>query len=100
MPLFIMLLAGAVAVIRTFLLQYSLQQKLFTVFITLLIFYGLGLTLSKVIDHFEKQNEEKRRLEEEARIAEEERLAAEEEAARLAAELEGTAENISTGPKE
>lgn len=91
-PLYTMLIAGAIAVIRTFLLQYTVQQKLLTVFVTLVVFYILGSVFSAVIEKFEFQNEEKIRMEEE-RIAEEERLAEEE---RIRKEVLAEAENIDT----
>ena len=95
-PLYTMLIAGAIAVIRTFLLQYTVQQKLLTVFVTLVVFYILGSVFSAVIEKFEFQNEEKIRLEEE-RIAEEERLAEEE---RMRKEVLAEAENIDTDDEE
>ena len=57
MPLIMMLVAGAVTSIITFILDYSIPKKLFSLAIVLLIFYIFGNTLKNVITKFEVQNE-------------------------------------------
>ncbi len=96
LPLIIMLVAGAIAVIRTYLLHYTIQQKLFYLFVTLLVFYALGCIFVYIVGRFERQNEEKLQKEEEERLAEEARIAAEEEAKKM---MEN-AEDISTAEED
>lgn len=56
MPLILMLLAGAVTCIITFIMQYSIIKKLVALLIVLLIFYTIGSLLKWVLDTFDKQN--------------------------------------------
>ncbi len=58
LPVFIMLLAGAIASILTAIFQYEITSLLLIVFITLVVFYILGLILMKVLDKIEEQNTE------------------------------------------
>ena len=85
LPLIVMLVAGAVTCIITFVKNYSVLGKLVSLFVVLLIFYILGSILEYLINKFEKQNEEKKKAEEQAakeaeEKAEAERIAAEEAA--------------------
>ncbi|MDE5803514.1 MAG: hypothetical protein K2I22_11400 [Lachnospiraceae bacterium] len=57
MPLVLMLTAGAVTCIITFIMKYPIIWKLVALLSVLLIFYGLGTILKWVLDTFEKQNE-------------------------------------------
>lgn len=63
LPLLLMLTAAAVTTIITFIQQYSMLDKLVSLFVVMLIFYVLGSVLKWTLDYFDKQNE-KRRLEE------------------------------------
>lgn len=63
LPLLLMLTAGAVTCIITFIRRYSLLKKLVSLFVVMLIFFVLGSVLKWTLDYFEEQNE-KRRLEE------------------------------------
>ena len=63
LPLLLMLTAAAVTSIITFIRQYSMLQKLVSLFVVMLIFYMMGNALKWTLDYFDKQNE-KRRLEE------------------------------------
>ena len=63
LPLLLMLTAGAVTSIITFIRQYSMLEKLVSLFVVMLIFYVLGSILKWTLDYFDAQNE-KRRLEE------------------------------------
>ena len=67
MPFILMLVAGAFTCIMTFINEYSIIDKLLILSIVMFVFYILGVILQKVLDHFDRQNEEKRRAEEEAR---------------------------------
>ncbi len=73
LPIIIMLIAGAVISIITFVKDYELVEKLFMLLITLIVFYGMGSLLVFTMNHFDKVNEQKR-IEEE-RAAEEAKLA-------------------------
>lgn len=67
-PLLLMLTAGAVTCIITYIKRYSLNAKLISLFVVLVIFYVLGSILIWTMDYFEKQNEEK--LKEEGEVIE------------------------------
>lgn len=77
LPLVIMLIAGAVISVITFIKDYELVEKLLLLLITLIVFYGLGSLLVFTMNHFDKVNEQKR-LEEEKKAVEEEMLSEEE----------------------
>ncbi|MCH5271195.1 MAG: hypothetical protein J1E83_10660 [Lachnospiraceae bacterium] len=57
MPLILMLLAGAITAIITFIKQYTMIQRLSALLAVLLIFYVLGSIFKWLLDTFEKQNE-------------------------------------------
>lgn len=59
-PLLLMLTAGAVTFIVTYMRDYSLNTQLVAVFAVLLLFYVLGSILVGTLNYFERQNEEKR----------------------------------------
>lgn len=63
LPLLLMLAAGAVTCIITFIRKYTLLGKLVSLFAVMLIFFLLGSVMKWTLDYFEEQNE-KRRLEE------------------------------------
>ncbi|MCR5001780.1 MAG: hypothetical protein K6A71_08310 [Lachnospiraceae bacterium] len=57
-PLFIMLLAAAVACIVTYLYHYSLHDTLIVLIIVLILFLILGSLVKKLLDKFEISNNE------------------------------------------
>lgn len=57
MPLLLMLGAAAVTSILTYVMHYTILQKLIALLVVLCIFYVLGSTLRWVLDTFEAQNE-------------------------------------------
>lgn len=59
MPLILMLVAGAVTCVITYVKQYSVLNKLLALLAVLLIFYFLGTVLRWALDSFDKQNEQK-----------------------------------------
>lgn len=63
LPLLLMLTAGAVTCIITFIREFSMLDKLVWLFVVMLIFFLLGSVLKWTLDYFDAQNE-KRRLEE------------------------------------
>lgn len=71
LPLIMMLVAGAITSIATYIRNYTMLEKLVALFVTLLIFYGLGCFIEYMLNSFEKQNE-KVRLAQEAAAAEQE----------------------------
>lgn len=82
MPLLLMLAAGAVTSIVTYIQQYSLTKKLVLLFVVLLVFWILGSVLELTLSRFEAQNEERLKAEGEViekEAAEEEETAAEDE---------------------
>lgn len=58
-PLVLMLLAGVVTCIITFIKQYSVIDKLVALLVVLLIFLVLGNVLKYTLDYFDKVNEKK-----------------------------------------
>lgn len=70
LPLIMMLTAGAVACIITFIQKDTVLEKTVILLVVFLLFYFLGSVLVWTLDHFEEQNE-KRRQEEGAVIEKE-----------------------------
>lgn len=70
MPLILMLTAGAVTCIITFIKGYPTAVKLSLLFAVLLLFYFLGSILKMTLDFFEAQNA--KRLQEEGEVIEKE----------------------------
>jgi len=58
-PLVLMLVAGAVTSIITFIRQYSVIDKLVSLLIVLVVFLILGNILRYTLDYFDKENEKK-----------------------------------------
>ena len=56
MPLILMLLAGAITAVITFIKRYTMVQRLSALLAVLLIFYALGSLLKWLLDTFEEQN--------------------------------------------
>ena len=79
LPLFLMLVAGAITAIMTFALGYSLKSKLLALLVVLIIFYLLGSLIKWLLDLFEKQHEEKKQEEGEVIEKEESELKPEEQ---------------------
>ncbi len=58
-PLVLMLLAGAVTCIITFIKKYSVIDKLVALLVVLIIFFVLGNVLRFTLDYFDRENEKK-----------------------------------------
>ena len=71
LPAVLMLVAGAITSVLTFVNEYSIIEKLMALSITLLVFYFLGVIIRNILDYFDAQNEKVRREEEERRAKEE-----------------------------
>lgn len=63
LPLILMLTAGVITCIITFIQKFSLLWKLLSLLIVLLIFYLLGSVLKWTLDYFDRQNEIRRKEE-------------------------------------
>lgn len=70
MPLILMLVAGAITCVITFVNHYSVLSKLVSLLVVLLIFYFLGSLLKWTLDYFDVQNEKEK--EEEGEVIEKE----------------------------
>lgn len=64
LPLLLMLTAGAVTCIITYVMDYSMVKKLVSLFFVLILFYAFGSILKWTLDSFDRQNEEKKAQEE------------------------------------
>lgn len=67
-PVILMLVAGAITSIATYIRNYTILEKLVALLITLLVFYGMGCFIEYVLDTFEKQNEQVRLAKEAAEL--------------------------------
>ena len=56
-PLILMLAAGAITCIITYVMKFSVLSKLVSLFVVLLIFFCLGSALKWALDSFERQNQ-------------------------------------------
>jgi Mn2+/Fe2+ NRAMP family transporter len=74
LPVIIMLIAGAIISVITFIREFEVIEKLILLLVTLVVFYSLGCLLVFTMNHFDKVNEQKR-LDEEKKAAEEAKLA-------------------------
>lgn len=63
LPLILMLTAGAVTCIITFIRRYDTVAKLACLLAVLALFYLLGSILKWTLDYFDRQNEKKRQEE-------------------------------------
>ena len=63
-PFILMLSAGSITSIMTYIFQYEIKTALLVLLSVLLVFYCLGLLLVSVIISFDKKNEEEQRAKE------------------------------------
>ena len=63
-PFILMLSAGSITSIMTYIFQYEIKTALLVLLSVLLVFYCLGLLLVNVIISFDKKNEEEQRAKE------------------------------------
>lgn len=59
MPIILMLVAGAVTCVITFIFKYSILGKLLALLIVLVVFFLLGNVMKCALDYFENENNEK-----------------------------------------
>ncbi|GEM_PF-1296239 len=88
LPLTVMLIAGAITGVATYLLHYKSTTALWVMVGVLILFFIIGTILQKVILKFEAEvaAEEARKAEEEGKVVEKEGAAAEENGEEAAAE--------------
>lgn len=74
LPIYLMLITGAVTSIITYMLHYEGKTALLILLGVLLFFYIAGSMLASLINRFEKEQEEKERarIEEEGKVLEKE----------------------------
>lgn len=63
LPLLLMLAAGAVTCVITYVMDYPIMTKLVSLFLVLVLFYSFGSILKWTLDRFDRQNEEKKEAE-------------------------------------
>lgn len=63
LPLLMMLTAGAVMCIISYIQNFSILAKLVSLFVVLLVFYLLGNVFVWTLNYFDKQNEERLKAE-------------------------------------
>ena len=63
-PFILMLSAGSITSIMTYIFQYEIKTALLVLLSVLLVFYCFGLLLVNVIISFDKKNEEEHRAKE------------------------------------
>lgn len=68
LPLLLMLTAGAVTCIITYIQKFTIYAKLASLFVVLLLFYIMGSVLVWILNRFDAQNEA--RLKEEGEVIE------------------------------
>lgn len=59
-PIVLMLIAGGIVSVISFIRGYEAQQKLLMLLITLIVFYGMGCLLIYTMNGFDASNEKKR----------------------------------------
>ena len=57
LPLILMLVTGGVTCVITYIMEYSITQKLVYLLIVLLLFYFLGNVIKWTLNYFDRQNE-------------------------------------------
>lgn len=72
LPVILMLTAGAVTCVITFIQNDSILKKLTALLIVLIVFYALGTGIKWMLDEFDKRNAERNFVPEEEEIVEEE----------------------------
>ena len=72
LPIILMLTAGAVTSIITYLKDYELTKMLWTLLSVLIIFYLFGLGIKKVLDVFDEQIKEAEEKKDEGSVIEKE----------------------------
>lgn len=69
-PALVMLLAGAVAVIVTYINHYSLEDMLVVLILTLIVFLVLGVVIKLIFDSFHIEEPDEDRVDDEGEVVE------------------------------
>ena len=69
-PALVMLLAGAVAVIVTYINHYSLEDMLVVLILTLIVFLILGVVIKLIFDSFHIEEPDEDRVDDEGEVVE------------------------------
>ncbi len=69
-PAFVMLLAGAVAVIVTYINHYNLEDMLVVLILTLITFLIIGVAIKLVFDSFHIEEPDEDRVDDEGEVVE------------------------------
>lgn len=69
-PAFVMLLAGAVAVIVTYINHYSLEDMLVVLILTLIVFLIIGVVIKLIFDSFHIEEPDEDRVDDEGEVVE------------------------------
>ncbi|MBQ8007505.1 MAG: hypothetical protein IJ245_07755 [Lachnospiraceae bacterium] len=78
-PALVMLLAGAVAVIVTYINHYSLEDMLVVLILTLIVFLILGVVIKLIFDSFHIEEPDEDRVDDEGEVVEKTELSEENE---------------------
>ena len=78
-PALVMLLAGAVAVIVTYINHYSLEDMLVVHILTLIVFLILGVVIKLIFDSFHIEEPDEDRVDDEGEVVEKTELSEENE---------------------
>lgn len=78
LPIILMLVAGAVTCVITFIQNDSILKKLAALLIVLIVFYVMGTVIKWMLDEFDKRNAERNQIPEEEVLEEEEEVEEEE----------------------
>ena len=69
-PAFVMLLAGSVAVIVTYINHYSLEDMLVVLILTLIVFLILGIVIKLIFDSFHIEEPDEDRVDDDGEVVE------------------------------
>ena len=69
-PAFVMLLAGSVATIVTYINHYSLEDMLVVLILTLIVFLIIGVAIKLVFDSFHIEQPDEDRVDDEGEVVE------------------------------
>ena len=78
-PALVMLLAGSVAVIVTYINHYSLEDMLAVLILTLIVFLIIGVVIKMIFDSFHIEEPDEDRVDDEGEVVEKTELSEESE---------------------
>lgn len=78
-PALVMLLAGSVAVIVTYINHYSLEDMLAVLILTLIVFLIIGVVIKMIFDSFHIEEPDEDRVDDEGEVVEKTELSEENE---------------------